>query len=51
MKNEMIMNSIAHNKYLTREYLENKPFNILLAFTHPIDRIGFIKRHNRGEKF
>jgi len=51
MKKEMIINAMAYNKYLTKEYLNDFTFQKLLALCHPIDRADFIKRNNLGEPY
>lgn len=51
MKQEMINNARAFNKHLTKDFLERKTFFALLSFTHPLERMDFIKRYNLGEDF
>lgn len=38
---EMIRNSLACNKFLTREFLQIKSNEELLCFVHPFDRVDF----------
>ena len=46
MKNILIQNAIAHNKYLTKKYLENKSIDELLNFCNYMDRKDYCKRLN-----
>ena len=38
---EMVRNAMAHNKFLTKEYLQFKTNEMLLCFVHPSDRLDF----------
>lgn len=48
LKQEMINEAKALNKYLTDEYLMGKTFKQLLGFTHPIYRERHIKNYENN---
>jgi|WetSurSiteA1Bulk_404760.scaffolds.fasta_scaffold156342_1 hypothetical protein len=43
-RNEMIQNAMAHNKYLTEEFLQKKSDEELICFIHPSDRNTFERK-------
>lgn len=45
LRNDMIANAKAYNKYLQDSYFDNKTLAQIICFTHPIDRGGFNTRH------
>jgi hypothetical protein len=47
LRNEMIQNAIAYNKYLSSEYLDKFLTIRLFTWTHPRDRMEFAKRYQK----
>ncbi len=50
LKNHMITNALSYNKHLTKTYLNDKGFNELLCFCHPLDRADFIEMKKEIER-
>jgi hypothetical protein len=48
LRNQMIQNAMAYNKYLTKGYLLSLELKTMAYFTHPVVREGYLKiiEHN-----
>ena len=44
IRHEMYLNIHAYNIFLTKEHLDTLDWHMLLANTHPIDRVDFKRK-------